>query len=59
MAGGFRSNIFDPLLIVAQIVAMQSSFYAFMGMWILVADLIGGIQPSLDQLLNYRVRVCV
>ena len=55
MAGGFRSNIFDPLLIVAQIVAMQCSFYAFMGLWILLADIVGGIQPSVDQLLDYRV----
>ena len=62
MAGGFRANIFDPLLIVAQIVAMQCSFYAFMGLWILLADIIGGIQPSVEQILDYRVSamaVCV
>ena len=57
MAGGFRANIFDPLLIVAQIVAMQCSFYAFMGLWILLADVIGGIQPSVEQVLDYRVSV--
>ena len=59
MAGGFRANIFDPLLIVAQILAMQCSFYAFMGLWILLADLIGGIQPSVDQILDYRVSACI
>ena len=59
MAGGFRANIFDPLLIVAQIVAMQCSFYAFMGLWILLADIIGGIQPSVEQILDYRVSVCL
>ena len=59
MSGGFRANIFDPVLVVAQIVAMQCSFYTFMGLWIVLSDLIGGIQPSVDQILDYRVRDCM
>ena len=55
MAGVFRSNIFDPVLIVAQIVAVQCSFYVLMGLWLLLADLFGGIQPSIDQLFDYNV----
>ena len=55
MAAGFRSNIFDPILITAQIVAMQCCYYIFLGLWLLLADTIGGINTSLEQIFDYRV----
>ena len=55
MAMGFRSNIFDPILIASQIVALQSCFYVTMGLWLVLADLIAGIELSVDQLFDYRV----
>lgn len=55
MAAGFRGNIFDPVLVLAQIVAMQSCFYVSLGLWIFVADCFGGIQISLAQLLDFHV----
>ena len=55
MATGFRSNIFDPLLVSAQIVAMLCCFYLSLGVWLFVADLAGGIPNSLDQIFDYHV----
>ena len=59
MVAGFRSNIFDPLLVSAQIVAMQCCFYVFLGLWLVLADMIGGIHASLDQIFDYHVSECV
>ena len=55
MAGGFRSNIFDPILVVSQIVALQCCFYVTMGLWLVMADVVAGIELSVDQLFDYRV----
>lgn len=57
MAAGFRANIFDPVLIIAQIVATQCFFYLSLGLWLAVADLTGGIQTSVDQIFDYHVRI--
>lgn len=59
MAGGhFRSNVWDPVLIVAQILSMQSLFYTSLGLWISLvdSDLLGGFDKSLDQVFNNAVR---
>ena len=55
MASGFRANVFDPVLIIAQIIALQSCFYISFGLWIVIADSIGGIHRSIDQIFDYRV----
>ena len=55
MAAGFRGNVFDPALIVAQIVAMQSCFYISLGLWMFVADRFGGIETSLAQIFDFHV----
>lgn len=57
MAGGFRSNIFDPVLLGAQIVTLQCCFYVTMGLWLVLADLVAGIELSVDQLFDYRVSI--
>lgn len=56
MASGFRANVFDPLLIVAQIAGLQCCFYISLGFWLFVADSIGDVHRTLDQIFNYRVR---
>ena len=59
---GFRSTVWDPVLISAQIVTMQSIFYITLGSWVFVMDYIGGTYRSLDQLFGYSVsilHVCV
>ncbi len=55
MAMGFRSNVFDPLLVGSQILALQCCFYVTMGLWLVLADMIAGIQLSVDQLFDYKV----
>ena len=55
MASGFRVNVFDPVLITAQIIALQCSYYLSMGIWITLSDIIGGVQISVDQIFDYKV----
>ncbi len=55
MPGQFRSNLWDPLLIIAQIVCMQSFYYVSLGLWILLLDLIGRFDVSLDQIFTQSV----
>ncbi|PVD20337.1 hypothetical protein C0Q70_18491 [Pomacea canaliculata] len=53
MAGGhFRSNLWDPVLIVAQICTMQAAFYFCLGIWIFFLDVIGRFDLSLDQMFT-------
>ena len=55
MRSGFRSSIFDPVLIVAQIVSLFCFHCAALGGWLLLANLVGGTHTTLDQLFDYRV----
>ncbi len=55
MAGVFRSNVFDPVLVVSQITAMLCSFYGCLGLWLILANLIAGLRYSLDQFFDYHV----
>ena len=55
MAGGFRTSVFDPVLVVGQIVAMQCCFYVSMGFWLIVANAVAGIRYSVDQFFDYHV----
>lgn len=55
MAGHFRSSVWDPVLIVSQILTMQSLFYLCLGVWIFLVDFICGSPRSLDQLFSYKV----
>ncbi|KAK7114880.1 hypothetical protein V1264_000862 [Littorina saxatilis] len=52
MGGQFRSNLWDPVLIVAQIIVLQSSFYLCLGLWIFFLDVIGRFDVSLDQMFT-------
>lgn len=52
MGGQFRSSLWDPILIVAQICMMQASFYLCLGIWIFFLDVIGRFDLSLDQMFT-------
>jgi len=52
--GGFRSSVWDPILIVSQILTMQSVFYVTLGSWVYVMDCIADTYRSLDQLFAYE-----
>ena len=54
-SNGFRAKVFDPLLIVSQIIALQVFFYVSLGLWIIFADVIARLTPSFDQLFSYKV----
>ncbi|XP_067052235.1 protein SYS1 homolog [Acropora muricata] len=54
MAAGFRSNVWDPCLIISQIVAVQCIFYLFLAFWVLLVDLWTGSMRSLDQFFRPR-----
>ena len=47
----FRSNVFDPKLIVAQIVTTQALFYVCMGVFFFLVDLSVGQPPLIPEQL--------
>lgn len=53
MVSGFRSSVWDPILIVSQIVTMQAVFYASLGICIGVLDFVVGVPPGLHQFFLY------
>lgn len=55
MASHFRSYIWDPVLIVSQIVLMQCIYYSFLGLWLAGVDSLVQSSRSLDQIFSYDV----
>lgn len=55
MASHFRSYIWDPVLIVSQIVLMQCIYYSFLGLWLAGVDSLVQSNRSLDQIFSYDV----
>eukprot|EP00918_Siedleckia_nematoides_P057230 GHVU01124833.1.p1 GENE.GHVU01124833.1~~GHVU01124833.1.p1 ORF type:complete len:121 (+),score=5.66 GHVU01124833.1:137-499(+) len=55
MAGHFRSSVWDPSLILAQMLTMQCYFYVSLGFWVFAADFIAGTYRSLDHLLEFQL----
>lgn len=55
MASHFRSYIWDPVLIVSQIVLMQCIYYSFLGLWLAGVDSLVQSSRSLDQIFSYEV----
>lgn len=56
MGSHFRSYIWDPVLIVSQILLMQGIYYSFLGLWLAGVDSLAQISRSLDQMFSYDVR---
>lgn len=55
MAGQFRSYVWDPLLILSQIVLMQTVYYGSLGLWLALVDGLVRSTPSLDQMFDAEV----
>lgn len=55
MGSHFRSYIWDPVLIVSQILLMQCIYYSFLGLWLAGVDSLAQINRSLDQMFSYDV----
>jgi hypothetical protein len=53
--GHFRSSLWDPVLIIAQIATMQAAFYFCLGLWVFFLDVIGRFDLSLDQMFTQAV----
>ncbi|XP_015908231.1 protein SYS1 homolog [Parasteatoda tepidariorum] len=54
MRGHFRYSVWDPLLILCQIVTIQALFYVSLGVWIFLMDVISGHSQSLEQIFLYK-----
>ena len=54
MGGQFRNSTWDPLLIVAQIFALQSILYFTLGAWNIIMTVLFGMPRSLDRLFAYQ-----
>nr|CAG4650548.1 EOG090X0FH3 [Sida crystallina] len=58
MGGSFRITVWDPPLIISQIVAVQCIMYISLGLWIvLLLHLIAGHPVSIDYIFKFQVHV--
>nr|SVE74873.1 EOG090X0FH3 [Daphnia carinata] len=56
MSGSFRIAIWDPPLIISQIVAVQCIMYVSLGLWIIVLlNVLTGHPVSIDYIFKYQV----
>uniref|UniRef100_A0A8D0GGW8 Protein SYS1 homolog n=1 Tax=Sphenodon punctatus TaxID=8508 RepID=A0A8D0GGW8_SPHPU len=55
MAGQFRSYVWDPVLILSQIVLMQAVYYSSLGLLLALVDSLVQNTPSLDQVFSYEI----
>ena len=54
-SGNFRSYVWDPLLIISQIIAVQFTFYFFLGAWLFSIDKISGRFLAVNQIFDGKV----
>lgn len=54
MAGQFRYTVWDPWMIISQILTLQAVFYVSLGLWISLFDVATGSNKSLDQIFKYQ-----
>jgi hypothetical protein len=50
----FRSYVWDPVLLIAQIITMQCVFYVCLGAWLFLIDSTLGLDRSVHQLLDHK-----
>lgn len=55
MKTGFRNTQWDPLLLIAQIIAFQSILYVCLGFLMAFMDILVGANHTLDHLFQYHV----
>jgi hypothetical protein len=53
---GFRSQKWDPFLIISQIIAVQTLYYFGLGFWIFCLTFAVNRVPTLDYLFSYQVK---
>jgi hypothetical protein len=54
---GFRSQKWDPWLIISQIIAVQTVYYFGLGIYIFFITLVLNQVPTLDYIFSYDVRI--
>lgn len=57
MKTGFRNTQWDPLLLIAQIIAFQSILYVCLGFLMAFMDILVGANHTLDHLFQYHVSI--
>lgn len=57
MKTGFRNTQWDPLLLIAQIIAVQSILYVCLGFLMAIMDILVGANHTLDHLFQYHVSI--
>ncbi|XP_027502027.1 protein SYS1 homolog isoform X2 [Corapipo altera] len=55
MAAQFRSYVWDPALIVAQMVLLQAGYYSSLGLWLALLGTLGSTGPSLQQVFSDEI----
>ena len=56
MSGSFRISVWDPVLIISQIVAVQCIMYVSLGLFVIVLlHMIAGHPISIDYIFKYQV----
>lgn len=59
MKTGFRNTQWDPFLLAAQIIAIQSTLYASLGILTAFMDMFVNTNNTLDHLFQYHVSSCI
>ncbi|XP_011501092.1 PREDICTED: protein SYS1 homolog [Ceratosolen solmsi marchali] len=54
ITGQFRKTTWDPILIISQIIAVQSVIYSILGIWIIIIATLLGTTKSLDYVFQYK-----
>ena len=54
MTGRFRSYVWDPALILSQMVTLQCVFYTTLGLWVALLLSFGGYSPSLNNIFDVK-----
>ena len=55
MSGSVRSSVWDPSLIISQMLCVQASYCITLGAWIVILDLMIGPDLSLGQMYDFEV----
>lgn len=54
-SGTFRNTQWDPMLLIAQIISMQSCVYFTLGLLVFIANILAGDNYTLDNVFEYHV----
>ena len=53
MGNQFRYTVWDPWMIISQILTLQAVFYVSLGLWITVFSILTDSPRSLDQIFSF------